>query len=88
MEDEKDEYYRYIGLQVSQQRFDEIRKAQLYTKCPIHKKRVKMELDWTGEYDLHITISKYCCKDFAAEMAKPFIEAEAFNSVEIVEPIT
>jgi hypothetical protein len=63
--------------------FDEMKKNLSSDKCHIHNKKLKMEASWEREYDIDITIYKYCYVDFAEQIAKKFIDVHLFSSVTI-----
>ncbi|HMJ48841.1 MAG TPA: hypothetical protein VK498_16025 [Ferruginibacter sp.] len=61
--------------------FNKIKKELSKNKCQTHNKKLKMEANWENEYDVDILISKYCCIDFALQIAKVFIDEGCFVSV-------
>lgn len=63
--------------------FEEMKQTLKKQKCPVHHKALKLGASWEREYDLDITVYKYCCSDFATHIANQFIEKELFSSVTI-----
>ena len=63
--------------------FEDMKQILKKEKCPIHNKAAKMAASWERNYDLDITVYKYCCVDFATKIANKFIEKELFTSVTI-----
>lgn len=79
----EDETRGYNSMLYNFEVFAEMKKSLSKIKCSVHNKKLKMKADWENEYFVDIFISKYCCTDFAEEMAKHFIEAKIFNTVTI-----
>lgn len=63
--------------------FENMKKVLSQEKCQVHNKKLKMGANWEREYDIDITIYKYCCMEFAKQIADKFIEADIFTSVSI-----
>jgi len=63
--------------------FDEMKQSLSKEKCSAHNKKLKLGASWEREYDLDITIYKYCCIDFATQIANQFIENQLFATVTI-----
>ena len=63
--------------------FDEMKETLSKVKCSTHNKKLKMGASWERDYDIDVTIYKYCCMNFAEEIANKFVEANVFTSVTI-----
>lgn len=81
----EDDTRRYNEMLYNFEIFSKMKKSLLKQKCSIHNKRLKMMANWENEYFVDIFISGYCCKVFAEEIAKEFIDAHIFNGVNIEE---
>ncbi|MBS1511094.1 MAG: hypothetical protein JST86_09645 [Bacteroidetes bacterium] len=74
---------KYETMMVGFNIFEEMKQELKLRKCPLHHKRLKVEANWSRDYDIDISISKYCCMEFAQQVGKEFIDKEWFASVTI-----
>lgn len=81
----KDETDLYNTMLNSFVIFKELKKRLSQHKCTVHGKKIKMEVEWENDYEVNIYISKYCCAEFAKEMAVHFDGNHDFNSVVIAK---
>lgn len=73
----------YNAMLYAFEMFDKIKRELSKSKCLVHNKRLTMNAIWENEYDVDITISKYCCLQFATQIAKQFVDVNLFASVSI-----
>lgn len=64
----------YNSMMYSWGVFEEMKQAIKKEKCPIHKKTLKLGANWERKDDLDITVYKFCCLEFATQIANQFKE--------------
>jgi hypothetical protein len=63
--------------------FDKMKEDLKTRKCPVHKKRAWAGVEWMRNYELDVSVYRYCCMEFAEEIKKLFIDRGIFDSVRI-----
>ena len=73
----------YSSMQWTWGEFEKMKQDLKTLKCRLHNKRVWAGVEWMRDYDLDVSIYRYCCLDFAEQIKKLFIDRDIFNSVRI-----
>jgi hypothetical protein len=73
----------YSSMVWTWEEFDKMKQDLKIRKCRIHKKRAWAAVEWEKDYDVDVSIYRYCCLDFAEEIKKLFVDRGIFNSVRI-----
>lgn len=68
----EDDTRSYQSMIYSVGLYEDLRKAILWNKCEVHKKKLKINISYEYNYEISITISDFCCTEFAKQVAKTF----------------
>jgi hypothetical protein len=74
----------YASMEWTWGEFDKMKVDLKSLKCPVHNKRTWAAAEWVKNYDVDISIYRYCCAEFAEQIKKLLIGRGIFTSVQIV----
>lgn len=63
--------------------FDKMKADLKLRKCAVHKKRAWAGVEWMRNYEVDVSIYRYCCMEFAEEIKKLFVDRGIFDWVRI-----
>ena len=61
--------------------YDECREKTKSMVCTEHKKKARTKIDYDFDGTASVYITSYCCKPFAKDIAKVFIDRDEFKEV-------
>lgn len=73
----------YASMEWTWGEFTKMKQDLRQRRCPVHKKLAWAAVEWEKDYDVDVSIYRYCCLDFAEEIKKIFDDKGIFNSVRI-----
>lgn len=79
----EEQHRSYAEMQWKMEEAKKIRDSLKGAKCPVHNKKAYASEVWEEDYAVNIYISRYCCREYAVEIQKLFLEKGYFDKVVI-----